>query len=120
MVSLFDTLARAEQSHMNTVSAVYKNLTGSDLTTIEQGWAPGPQDIMEGGVSMGDALNWARGKSGIAILEYSMSLEARSYDLYLSMAGRVEDEKTSNMLAEVSREEWAHLTKMSALIEKLS
>ena len=47
---------------------------------------------MEGGVKVDAALLWARDKDVPAILEFAMSLETNSYDLYIKMGRRFEDD----------------------------
>ena len=52
------------------------------------------------------------------LLEFSISLEANSYDLYTLMERKTEDPKARKVFAALSDEEKQHLDKLSALFEK--
>ena len=46
---------------------------------------------MEGGVEVGKALEWTQGKGPEEIVEFALSLEVQSYDVYLKMEQRMKD-----------------------------
>jgi rubrerythrin len=73
---------------------------------------------MEGGIRVSEALQWTKGKGVQEILELSMSLESNSYDLYLLMAGRVEDPRAKQAFHLLASEEKRHLDRLGVLIDK--
>jgi len=72
---------------------------------------------MEGGIRVDETLLWARDKDLHSILEFAISLETNSYDLYIKMGRRVEGDarKVFSLLAD---EEKRHLERLAALLEK--
>lgn len=52
-----------------------------------------------------DALRWIEGKDPERMLEISMSIEANSYDRYLKMHQRMQDEKAKKVFSRLAREE---------------
>lgn len=75
--------------------------------------------IMEGGMSVSEALKWGRGKDIKEVLELSMYLEANAYDRYVKMSRNVEDERSREVFAEISREEKEHLVRLTDLFNSL-
>ncbi len=73
---------------------------------------------MEGGMLVGEALQWAKGKGVTDILELSLSLETNSYDLYLKMEHQMKDQRSARVFSLLSGEEKEHLERLSSLLEK--
>jgi rubrerythrin len=81
--------------------------------------APGKEDdVMEGGMLVDEALQWAKGKRTTEILELSLSLETNAYDLYLKMERRTKDQRSAEVFNVLSREEKHHLERLSSMLEK--
>ncbi|MDP2157098.1 MAG: ferritin family protein, partial [Nitrospirota bacterium] len=85
---LFQSLAKAEESHEKTLAELYKTYSGG--SSIEDKLPANRDEIMEGGVRVDESLLWARDKDIPSILEFAMSLETNSFDLYRKMGRRFE------------------------------
>ncbi len=72
---------------------------------------------MEGGVRVGDALDWAKGKEVTEIVEFSLALEIHSYDLYLKMERQINDPRSVQVFHLLSGEEKQHLERLSLLLQ---
>lgn len=117
----FQELMVAEGRHKATLFKLYSEMTGSISAAgfPESVISPGQTgEIMEGGIQVNDALQWVRGKKTKDILEFSISLEANSYDLYTLMERKMVDPKARKVFTDLSDEEKHHLDKLSALFEK--
>lgn len=118
---LFIDLASAEERHKSALLRIYLDKTGkredrdfpSSVLHDEV-----HNDIMEGGISVSSALEWAKGKDLIELLELSMSIETNSYDLYLKMIRKTGDGKYGDVFKVLSGEERDHLHRFSSLLEK--
>ena len=75
-------------------------------------------DVMEGGIKVSEAIEWAKGRSVAEILEFSLSSEANSYDLYVKMERQTKDQRSAQVFHLLSGEEKQHLERLSALFEK--
>jgi rubrerythrin len=118
---LFQSLKRSEENHKATLWKMYEEISGK---------APTPEfpdaviskeprgDVMEGGMLVGEALNWSKGKALRDILELSMSLETNSYDLYLKMERKVEGRNEKHVFKTLSEEEKKHLDQLTSLFSK--
>ncbi len=73
---------------------------------------------MEGGMLVGEALQWAKGKRTTDILELSLALETSAYDLYLKMERQMKDQRSAQVFNLLSGEEKQHLERLSSLLEK--
>lgn len=112
---LFQDLTKAEISHELTLGGLYKSYSGG--RAVEDSLPQERDDIMEGGISVSDALVWAREKDVASILEFAIALETNAYDLYIKMARKIEGDgrKVFELLAS---EEKKHLERLAALLEK--
>lgn len=114
-------LAKAEERHQASLLRLYEEFSarapdpgfpGSVIPPGKQG------DVMEGGMPVGEALQWAKGKRTIDILELCLSLETNSYDLYLKMGRQMKDRRSAQVFNLLSGEEKQHLERLSSLLEK--
>jgi rubrerythrin len=121
--NLFNDLTAAEENHQTSLLNLYQDLSG---LTPESGFpgsvmsAEKEGDVMEGGIRVSEALEWAKGKSATEILEFSLSSEANSYDLYVKMEHQAKDQRSSQVFHLLSGEEKQHLERLNALFEKTS
>jgi len=118
---IFENLKRSEENHKTTLWKMFEEISGK---------APGPEfpntvisagprgDVMEGGMSVSEALKWSEGKELKDILELSISLESNSYDLYLKMEKKVEDNRSKQVFKTLSEEEKKHLDQLNSLFNK--
>ena len=118
---LFQELVAAEEHHQASLEGLYRETSGtpwdsafpaSVIPSLEAG------DMMEGGIRVDEALKWAKGKGVKDILEFSMTLEANSYDLYTLMERKIGDPGARKLFTLLSDEEKLHLNKLTALFEK--
>jgi rubrerythrin len=118
---LFRNLSVAEEHHKTALENAYREITGSDtgenfpesvLSTLP------PEEIMDGGVKVDKALEWAQRKNLNDILDYSISLETNSYDLYIKMERRMDRDEEKRIFRMLSEEEKGHLRRLATLLEK--
>ena len=119
---IFLDLTAAEEHHKESLLRLYSALSGKEpdsrfpRSLLE---AEIDEDVMEGGMRIRDALRWVEGKNPERMLEISMSLETNSYDLYLKMHQRIEDEKAKKVFFQLAREEKQHLAKLTSALEEM-
>lgn len=116
---LFRQLGVSEQLHVSALTRLYKEITDSDPSSDFPGslLRPGtPDDIMEGGVSVPGALDWAKGSSVTDVLELALALEASSYDLYIKMERRAGDSRSKKVFSILSSGEKNHLDRLASLM----
>lgn len=120
-VKLFTELAGAEDRHKDILSALYRELTGAvGEVALPSGFGSFPgEKIMEGGMSLDEALSWTQGRPPRETLELSISLETGSYDRYLVMQERVMDDYSRRLFKTLASEEKRHLAMITAEFEKL-
>lgn len=112
---LFQSLAKAEESHEKTLAELYKTYSGG--SAVEEKLPAERGEVMEGGVRVDESLLWARDKDLHSILEFAISLEMNSYDLYIKMGRRFEGD-ASKVFSLLGEEEKKHLERLAALLEK--
>ena len=118
---LFKELSIAEERHQKTLSGLYRDFTGPAFAAeFPELVIPSPEkgEIMEGGMLVSEALDWAKGKVIRDILDLSISLEANAYDLHLRMKVRIEDPRSKEVFTVLSNEEKDHLDRLSSLLEQ--
>ena len=121
MADVYSQLASAEERHQVTLLDLYKELSGA---TPDAGFpksvisAKDEDDVMEGGMRVSEALQWAKGKRVTEILELSLALETNSYDLYLTMELGLKDQPSAQVFRLLSAEERHHLERLSLLFEE--
>lgn len=118
---LFRDLTTAEEHHKASLVNLYKTFAGKEPGQDFPGSiipAEATDDIMEGGMSMSEALKWVKGKNSEAIFELAMSLETNSYDLYIKMSRQMKDAKSREVFDQLSKEEKIHLERLAELFER--
>jgi len=118
---LFRELAAAEERHQTTLAGLYRDFVGPVSTAeFPESVIPSPEkgEIMEGGMLVSEALDWAKGREIKDILDLSLSLEANAYDLHLRMKARLEDPRGKEVFTILSHEEKDHLDRLSSLLEQ--
>ena len=118
---LFQELVVAEKRHQASLEGLYREMPGvrSD-SAFPASVIPSSQggDMMEGGIRVDEALRWTKGKGVSDILEFSMTLEANSYDLYTLMERKMGDPGARTIFTMLADEEKLHLNRLTALFEK--
>jgi rubrerythrin len=118
---LFEGLVRAEDHHKAALVGVYREVSGdlpasSIPATFFAGSAPG--EVMEGGIAVGKALDWTKGKGVNDILDLAIALESHAYDLYVKMERAMTGEGAKRIFQVLATEEKVHLERMVAMLEK--
>jgi len=118
---IFQSLKISEENHKTILWKMYEEMSGKTPTSefpakVISGEPAG--DVMEGGMSITEALKWSKGKTLKEILELSVSLETNSYDLYLKMEQKVEDRHSKQIFKALSEEEKKHLEQLTSLFLK--
>jgi rubrerythrin len=118
---LFENLKRSEENHKTTLWKMFEEISGKTPApefpdTVISAESRG--DVMEGGMSVSEALKWSEGKELNDILELSISLESNSYDLYLKMEKKVENIRSKQIFKVLSEEEKKHLEQLTSLFNK--
>jgi len=119
--NLFKDLTLAEERHQASLLKLYLELSGLASDSGFPGSVISPEkegDVMEGGIRVSEALQWVRGKSVTEILEFSLSSETNSYDLYVKMGYQIKDHRSAKVFHLLSGEEKQHLERLGALFEK--
>lgn len=117
---LFRDLVKSEQGHKEMLAGMYRGISVT-VGDFDFPSLPGrhPQEkTMEGGMRLDDAVAWSEGKGTKEILELSISLETASYDRYLAMQTRVNDENSLKVFKSLAVEEKRHLQILTELFEK--
>ena len=119
--NLFKDLTKAEEHHQTSLLNLYQEFSGltsgsgfpgSVMSAEKEG------DVMEGGIRVSEAIQWAKGRSVTEILEFSLSSETNSYNLYVKMEHQLKDQRSAQVFHRLSGEEKQHLERLSALFEK--
>ena len=118
---LFQDLTKDEENHKSSLYKLYGTFSEGPPApgfpgTLIHGELAG--DVMEGGMLVSEALKWAKGKKLRDILEFSISLESNSYDLYLKMQKKVEDNSSKQVFKILSEAEKKHLERLTSLFNK--
>jgi len=118
---LYRELAEAEERHKDSLLRLFKEFSGArsgegfpgSVISLEK-----EGDVMEGGVIVNEALEWSKGKKVMEVLEFSLSAETNSYDLYVKIGRQVKEEPSKKVFRLLSEEEKDHLLRLSSLLEK--
>jgi rubrerythrin len=119
--NLFKDLILAEEHHQTSLLRLYLELSGlpSESGFPESIISPEKEGgVMEGGIRVSEAYQWAQGKSVTDILEFSLSSETNSYDLYVNMERQIKDQRSAKVFHLLSGEEKQHLEQLNTLFEK--
>jgi rhodanese-related sulfurtransferase/rubrerythrin len=118
---LFESQVSAEEHHKSALLGLYREMSGERGTVeipVSLFFGVEPGAFMEGGVSVREALEWAKEKGVNDILDLAIGLESNAYDLYIKMERAMEDERARRVFRLLEKEEQSHLEGMTALLEK--
>lgn len=116
-VELFQDLVVAEELHQTMLAELHRKLTNRPAGASLAG-SGASEDVMEGGVSISDSLDWVRGKKLTDVLELAISLETNSYDLYIKMGRRGPDAKARELFSLLAAAEKEHLEHLAGLLDR--
>jgi len=120
-IGIFRHLTAAEEHHKDSLMDLLHNIAGAgSAVDFPESLADSDEagDVMEGGMRISRALQWAQGKPLGRVLELAMSLETNSYDLYIKMYRKIGDPRSRNVFGLLAGEEKLHLEKLAALLER--
>jgi rubrerythrin len=118
---MFNWLVSAEMNHEKHLLDTYETLTGTKPNFERLRTKFGHNlngSVMEGGVPVKEALEWAKDKGVSESLELAMAMEVNAFDLYIKMSRAIEDEKARQIFEKLSEEEQVHLEKLADLLDK--
>ena len=118
---MFGWLVSAEQKHEKHLLETYESLTGAqpDFTKLRAKFSDSLNGtVMEVGVPVKDALEWAKDKGVADSLELAMAMEVNGYDLYVKMSRAIEDKPAQQIFEKLSEEEQIHLEKLADLLDQ--
>lgn len=117
----FQRLVAAEDAHKETLHNLYHGLstrsTGDDFPAVA---LPGPvtETMLEGGLSLAEALRWLPGKTAQQALELAISLEVNAYDRYQIMSREAMDLEGQSAFGRLAGEEKNHLGLLSDELDR--
>jgi len=118
-VQLFHRLAGIEVKHKNRIFNLYQTLDKT-ASTLEDFETRIVSRVMEGGMTTEEFLqaNQPALTTVDDVLNIAMTLEGQALDLYLRYSFQSEDEKTKDVLYDISEEEKGHLRLLGEIKEK--
>jgi rhodanese-related sulfurtransferase/rubrerythrin len=114
--SFFRQLVSAEEQHKSSLRTLYHGISGGSqggdfpFAVLPE---PSGSTILEGGVSLDQALQWVRGRDYGQVLQLAIGLEANAYDRYLLMRREAADELSRTIFNRLAGEEKIHLRLLS-------
>jgi len=116
-------LAKAEEAHARMLYALWKPHQ-TDPQPFEILFEALHGDILEGGQALAEVLESldvirVEVDKGARILEFSLAIEYRAYDLYRNMAERATDERTREHLLAIAQAEKTHMRRLTEAIGEL-
>jgi len=115
-------LALAETAHARTIYRFWRQ-TVPDPPAFEDLFDSLKGDIIEGGEPVADVLDRIQNAGEnpcIVVLETALSIEYAAYDLYRTMAEKVESVEAKEAFLSISQAEKAHMRKLAAAIPDCS
>jgi rhodanese-related sulfurtransferase/rubrerythrin len=119
IAGLFAELAAAESHHKATLQALWEALAGQAAGEIFSALDRFDNEIMEGGMRLSEALEWAGHNSTSRILDFAMALELNAYDHYLYLHRNSEDPDSRRLFEIMADEERHHLRELGKSLEGL-
>ena len=114
-------LAKAEEAHARMLYALWKPHQ-PDPPSFEELFEALSGDILEGGQPLTEvlaSLDAVRPENGVRMLEYSLGIEYRAYDLYRSMAERATEDRARDHLLAIAQAEKTHMRRLAEAIAAL-
>jgi rubrerythrin len=121
--ALFEDLLGAEESHKAALSELYRDMSNKEIRPgfpwylMEDISPVRDDDIMEGGMSIREALQWSKERSLPDVLELLIALETNAYDLYIKLERSFEDLKAKQVFKKLFGEEKRHLERLTSLLD---
>ncbi|OEU52078.1 MAG: hypothetical protein BA871_01060 [Desulfuromonadales bacterium C00003096] len=117
----FQRLVTAEDAHKETLHNLYHGLStrssGDDFPASLLS-EPVTETMLEGGLTLAEALAWLPGKTAQQALELAISLEVNAYDRYQIMSRDAADQEGRQAFERLAREEKTHLVRLSDELDR--
>jgi rubrerythrin len=114
-MELFQNLAVAEERHKKTLADLNDRVTSEPVNRMYDSHS---RRILEGGMDLEAALQWAEGKTVLEVLELALGLESNAYDRYLKMFEATNDELSKEVFRTIAAEEKQHLVRLTELMDR--
>jgi rubrerythrin len=79
----------------------------------------GDRAVLEGGVTLEDALAYVKGKPVQEVLELAISFESNALDRYMLLYNHLSDAKSKSVFLRLADQERHHLHKLSERLDRL-
>ena len=119
VVALFAELAEAENYHKATLKALWEALAGCSAGEDFAASSLSTNGIMEGGIALDEALQWAKQSSTAEILDFAMAMELSAYDHYLYLQRNSENPDSKRLFEVMADEERYHLRELGQSLQKI-
>ncbi len=120
IASLFSELVVAEEQHKATLKALWEGLAGLPADNDFPGGSSSDDRVMEGGLSLKEALDRASRSRPAQIIDYAMAMELNAYDQYLYLQRNSIDPDSQRLFEVMADEERHHLKTLARSLEKLN
>jgi rubrerythrin len=119
---MFSWLKNAEIAHQSRLNLLYRDIPERAFESLGEHTASllsedGVGSVMEGGMKTAEAIAWAISQPLNAILEFSISIEAQLYDLYVRLTRREKQGDSHRFFSIIAEEEKKHLEKIIELFD---
>jgi rhodanese-related sulfurtransferase/rubrerythrin len=111
---MFLALVAAEEGHKQKVLDAWQTVTGQKA---KGGPGKDIQELMEGGYSVKDTLEFLRSRGTREVLEVAMQIETNSLDLYLKIIRWTDTPAVKDIFSQLVAEEKKHLEGLGRLLE---
>ena len=119
VVALFAELAEAENHHKATLKALWEALAGCSAGEDFAASSLSTNGVMEGGIALDEALQWAKQSSTAEILDFAMAMELSAYDHYLYLQRNSENPDSKRLFEVMADEERYHLRELGQSLQKI-
>jgi len=120
VAALFAELAEAEDHHKATLKALWEALAGCPAGEDFAASSLSSVGVMEGGIALDEALQWAKQSSTAQILNFAMAMELSAYDHYLYLQRNSDNPDSERLFEVMADEERHHLRELGQSLEKIS
>ena len=120
VAALFAELAEAENHHKATLKALWEALAGCPAGEDFAASSSSSVGVMEGGIALDEALQWAKQSSTAQILNFAMAMELSAYDHYLYLQRNSDNPDSERLFEVMADEERHHLRELGQSLEKIS
>ena len=119
VVALFAELAEAENHHKSTLKALWEALAGCPAGEDFAASSLSSDGVMEGGIALDEALQWAKRSSTAIILDFAMAMELSAYDHYLYLQRNSDNPDSKRLFEVMADEERYHLRELGQSLQKI-